>query len=124
MIKVPSRLLNLLEQDPQMDAGVRASLATFEPLLRKNQMPFFPEYTDHSDKHVEEVLVTADAIITDAAHERLKPRDAGILVLAILLHDLGMHISEDGFANLISADQEVTVRRLDHKKWQELWEEF
>ena len=87
-------------------------------------MPFFPEYTDHSDKHVEEVLVTADAIITDAAHERLKPRDAGILVLAILLHDLGMHISEDGFASLISADQEVTIKRLDNKKWHELWEEF
>lgn len=38
------------------NGSVPVSFGEFEPLLRSSGTPFFPEYTDHSDKHVREVL--------------------------------------------------------------------
>lgn len=103
-----------------------SSLAEFEPLLADNKLVFFPEYTDHGPDHVREVLIAADAIIRDEAWDWLTPEDAAALILAVLLHDCAMHLSEDGFFALRrSADWSQPARAdLDDRGWPALWTDY
>ncbi|MFC6658971.1 ATP-binding protein [Deinococcus multiflagellatus] len=90
--------------------------------MDNSQIPFFGEYTNHGVRHINEVLQTATSLITDEAWNKLTPEDAATLIVAILLHDLGMHITEEGFIGLLSSDQIMTD--YDKSTWQQLWIDF
>jgi hypothetical protein len=117
-IKIPKRLTHLLEYDNSLHAGVLETLGRCESLIAHSHLPFFPEYTDHGLAHFESTLATAAALIPDKASS-FSAGDACMLILATLLHDLGMHLTESGFSRLISAadfDPEAG--------WPRLWEEY
>lgn len=129
-MKVPARLEELLQRDQRLSGAVHQTLANFEPWLADNKVVFFPGYTDHGPDHVENVMRGAEALIRDAAWEFLTARDAGVLVLAILLHDCAMHLSPDGFLCIIDSSRpwnptahEFLTRQKD-PPWRSLWEEF
>ncbi len=125
MINVPSRMSEILVKAPGLQSCVDGSLATFEPFLKDNKLPFFPEYTDHGPDHLEGVLRTAAALIRDEAWDVLSPGDAATLILACLLHDLGMHLTEDGFVSLVMPGVNwCIVPELGDKTWSVLWEDF
>lgn len=120
--EIPSRLEEILEVDNTLSGFVKYSLGEFSPWLEQNNVKFFTEYTDHSLKHVEAVLKTADDLIREKCRGIISAGDVATLIMATLLHDCAMHLSEDGFATLIKSDH--IVPGFADKPWSKLWEDF
>lgn len=121
-IDIPEALANKLKANSALYGAVLQTLTEFEPWFANSGTPFFPEYTDHGPKHVAETIATASSLIRDDAWPIVTATDAGILVLAILLHDSAMHLSEDGFLSLIRF--EPVDRALEGwmaVPWPDLW---
>ena len=127
MIRLPARLKELLEQDRELQTAVNASLDEFEPWLEAGgkRPAFFPDYTDHSVQHVNEVLETAVSLVRDEAWEAFSPGDAAVLVLATLLHDSAMHLTREGFEALMHPETRWTpIADFNDKPWLQLWTDF
>jgi hypothetical protein len=124
-IQIPTRLNELLAKNRARHGAVSLTLSFFEPWLVDNKLPFFPESTDHGTTHISEVIKAAEALICDSAWEVLTSEDAATLILAILLHEIGMHLSEEGFVALIStSDKRQVDKRFSDKPWRALWNDF
>ena len=124
-MRLPEQLKQKLAKDAALSGAVDSSLAEFEPWIKSSGLPFFPEYTDHGPEHIENVLQTAYALMSNESREIITPSDAAVLVLAILLHDVAMHLSEDSFFYLIRHDQNhPVIDGFDDKPWCLLWEDF
>lgn len=122
---IPKQLEEKLEGDAALLGAVKSSIAEFEPLIKSSGLPFFPEYTDHGPEHIEHVLQTADALINNESRQIITPGDAATLVLAILLHDAAMHLSEESFLYLIQpGEKHQSVAGFDDKSWSFLWTDF
>jgi molecular chaperone HtpG len=124
-INIPLRLKEQLKKDDSLSGAVISSLAEFAPWIDQSRMPFFPEYTDHGIDHIEGVLVTASSLISDEVWENclMTSGDSAMLILSTLLHDSAMHLTEDGFVELVS-DNERKIIGFDDKPWQSLWQDF
>ena len=122
-IGIPDVLAEKLKEDSALYGATLQSLAEFEPLLTNSGTPFFPEYTDHGPKHVTEVLATASSLIRDEAWPAITASDAVVLTLAVLLHDSGMHLTEDGFLALRDSTNR-TVPGWTEPSWKTLWQDF
>jgi molecular chaperone HtpG len=124
-MNIPARIKGLLEKDSGLNGAVLSAIATFEPFIRTNKLAFFPEYTDHGLDHLEQVLATAEALITDRAFTHMTAADAAVLSLSVLLHDCAMHLTEESFASLIGGSyKQLKISQLDQKDWPALWEDF
>jgi hypothetical protein len=55
-MRIPEFLSRLIETDHQISAIVNGAISQFTPWVANSQMPLFPEYTDHSITHVEDVM--------------------------------------------------------------------
>ncbi|MBV9925577.1 MAG: ATP-binding protein [Acidobacteria bacterium] len=122
---IPERFEEKLTQDRSLRRSVDDAVAEFEPWLRESKLPFFPDYTNHGAEHVEGILITASSIIGDEAWDAVTPADAATLVLATLLHDCAMHLTEDGFQALVSgAKHTKRIQGFGDAPWPELWQEF
>ena len=66
-LQIPPRLAELLRRNQSLAAGVEGSFADFSEWINNSFLPFFPDYTDHSSSHIQEVLVTASSLIRDEA---------------------------------------------------------
>jgi len=86
-------------------------------------MVFFPEWTDHGVAHIQDVLTTATALISDEAWLEFTPADAAALIIAVICHDIAMYLSEDGFVELSRSNANCNVVPGD-RAWCELWEQF
>ena len=125
LIELPAVFDEVLKHSDKLHGAVSLSFAEFEPWLRLSGTPFFPEYTDHGPKHVQEVMATASAIIRDDAWSVITPSDVAALSLAILLHDSGMHLTEDGFISLVGPSSgRKMVEGLGDLPWKTLWADF
>jgi hypothetical protein len=120
--EIPPRLEAILEENDTLSGFVKSSLSEFGLWLGQNNVKFFTEYTDHGLKHVEAVLKTADDLIRDKCRGIISAGDVATLIIATLLHDCAMHLSEDGFATLIKSDH--VVPGFSDKPWSKLWEDF
>lgn len=100
-LKIPSKFKDVLDQNSALSGLVNTSINEFGEWLKQNSVKFFTEYTDHSIEHVENVLQTAHDLVRDECKAFITPHDVATLILATLLHDSAMHISEDGFVNLV-----------------------
>lgn len=125
-MKIPARFAAALAKDQGLNGLVLKALSLVEPWASDNKTVFFPEYTDHSLKHLEEVLLTAEGLILDEAWLHITPEDAAITILAIMLHDCALHLSEDGFYALISGRYQPDQGRYVQEEvpWALLWENF
>lgn len=122
-IKIPDVLAGVLDKNPQLYGAVLLSVAEFEPLVAHSKTPFFPEYTDHGPQHLTDVLNTASSLIRDEAWPFVTAADTAALVLAVLLHDTGMHLTEDGFVFLLSGAHRA-VPGWPEPGWPDLWRGF
>ena len=104
-------------------------------ILYDNKMPFFPAYTDHGINHVEKILQTQCSLIPEQLwnENQLSPQDISVIICATLLHDLAMHIREDGFVSLVenNTDHEPIMwfdkrqaNRIPDAPWDETWKNF
>lgn len=125
-MKLPARLETLLRQDNGLASVVLGALHVIEPWARDNKTVFFPEYTDHSLTHLNEVLASADSLISDSAWQYLTPEDAAVTVLSGLLHDSALHLTEDGFYALINGKYVPQASRYAKADtpWIALWTEY
>lgn len=124
MIELPELFERTLIKKTSLYADVRKTLDAFEPWLGQSGMPFFPGFTDHSPRHINDVLKTAAALISDASHPLLSSEDVAVLCIAVLLHDCGMHLTQDGFRALVTSNSPPLVSGLGDKPWNSLWLNF
>lgn len=122
---LPDVFLEKVKPDHQLTGLISTAISQFSGWLEMSSTPFFPEYTDHSLKHVEEVLGTSVDIASNEAIDILSGQDVTAFTLAVCLHDCAMHLTEDGFLSLVSKNSLwKPVEFFDSKSWQELWEDF
>jgi molecular chaperone HtpG len=133
-IRIPDRWRELLATSPHEAASLDVADVVTQ-ILTDNKTPFFPAYTDHGAVHVARVLDAAARLVPDTvwSADIMSGDDASVALLATLLHDLGMHLREDGFVHLVSARSEryplpwfrdrQGKRSPDHP-WSELWARF
>lgn len=124
MIKLPKLFDNILKSNPVLYAAISSSFVKFEPWLEQSGMPFFPGFTDHSPRHIKDVLETAASLVADESRDLLSPEDVAVLCASILLHDCGMHLTQDGFRALVSDEGAVVIPGLGDVPWPQLWKDF
>lgn len=124
VIKLPPLLEQKLTGYENLRAAVDGTVADFGSWLRDSKLPFFTDYTDHGSEHLNQVLSTAVGLMSDKAN-LFTGADAGVLIIATLLHDAAMHLSEAGFKELIKgrASNRI-IPEFDTHSWPDLWEEF
>jgi hypothetical protein len=118
----PPLLSQKLEADRRIRAAIDTSLNVVSDILQVSKLPFFPDYTDHGPRHLAAVLEIAEKLISTSGHVAFTPEDAGVLIFAVLLHDLALHISESGFKSLLNSTK--SKHRLVGRNWAESWNEF
>lgn len=120
-IKIPKRLEEKLERDDQASifnlASNTKNYFTLSPF-------FFPEYTIHGVDHIDTVMDFADKLIPEDTLEQLDSRAVAFLLAGIILHDIGMFITIDGFNELIGESSSHGFEDLDDRPWREAWEAF
>jgi molecular chaperone HtpG len=123
-LKIPHKFKDILDQNSALSGLVNTSMSEFSEWLKRNDVRFFTEYTDHSLEHIESTLETANDLIRDECKAFITPHDVATLVLATLLHDCAMHLSEDGFINLVREDETTIINGFEDKSWKLLWADF
>ncbi len=117
-IKIPKRLEEKMGED--LEAECKNVFRKFEKFAT-SEMYFFPEYTDHSYRHIQYVLETANNLIPNDTLNMLTKNDAFVLCLGILFHDLGMHIT---FKTLRAMYQLNLTDTILNKDFITLWKEY
>lgn len=121
---IPSKFKNILETDQALDSLVKSVITSFEPIL-KGELFFFEEYTDHGIDHIEMVLKAAEFLIHEESFGYIQPKEVAILILAVVLHDIGMHTEFSTFKAMIDGKyDEAKEDVLDKKTWQKLWQDY
>jgi molecular chaperone HtpG len=70
-------------------------------------------------------MTSASGIVLKESWPLVSPGDAAVLVLAILLHDCAMHLTEDGFVSLVdSVSSRSIIPNSDDEPWPVLWSDF
>ncbi|MGA3284178.1 MAG: ATP-binding protein [Verrucomicrobiota bacterium] len=124
-ITLPPFLEEKLSGNKNLRAAVDGTVADFDSWLKDSKLPFFTDYTDHGPEHLNQVLSTAVGLMTNEARELFTDADAAVLVIATLLHDSAMHLSEVGFKELIKGKaSHRLIADFDSQSWPELWDEF
>jgi hypothetical protein len=123
-LKIPPKFKDVLDLNSALSGLINTSIHEFGEWLKQNHVKFFTEYTDHSLEHVENVLETANNLIRDECRKFLTSQDIATLILATLLHDCAMHISEDGFINLVKEDEKTKIDGFGDRPWNLLWADF
>lgn len=124
-LKLPNRFQKTLESNQALYSIVLKTCSEFGEILTENKLFFFPEYTDHGINHVENVLNSSNNLIPKNTFNILTTEDIGYYILSTILHDIGMHITFDGFVFLLNGGfDNVINKELDNFTWKELWEEY
>ena len=120
---VPHMLTRKLEHTA-LHASVLKTLDNFA-WLPSRSLELFPDFTDHGPDHLRDVLGLATQLITNETYERLTPEDVATLVIAVLLHDLAMHITTSGFTELcLGRTLHCPIEPFDSESWPGLWSQF
>lgn len=125
-INIPNMMEKILKKDSSIHSFTLASVSNLKPWLDANTTVFFPEYTDHSFIHLNEVLATAESIITDESWDAITPEDVSAMIISVLLHDCAMHITEDGFYSLIRDTYSPIKSQYvsEEPKWSVMWSDY
>lgn len=124
MINIPSEFENILKKDIKSQTSVNQTILNIQPIIEENKLVFFPEYTNHGEKHINSVLILASKIIESKSYDLLEPSDVEAIICSILLHDLGMHLSYSGFLYLLESENYSLENVYKDKKWKILWENY
>lgn len=125
-LNIPHNFEERLKRDQKLAGTVYSTVSVFGEILQENKLPFFEEYTDHGIKHIEGVLYGSERLIKqETLNHVLTNTDIGNYILAVILHDLGMHLNFEGFQRLLAGDYDDTrVSQFDTMTWKEAWNDF
>ena len=122
---MPKKLKAILDKKETLSIQVRGIVRPFSEILKANELYFFPEYTDHGIKHIENTLQYAENLIAEDTFNCLTPEEVGVLLLSVVLHDIGMHTNAAMFKNMIEGKYDDLVGLFPNgRTWKELWESF
>lgn len=123
---IPDRFSEKLAQNSKLKSAVEMSISNFQSWINDNKLVFFPEYTDHGMNHLQEVLDSAQGLISESSWDAISAEDIAAIVLSILLHDCALHLSEDGFYELINDEYPKISSRYvdDQESWRIIWNKF
>jgi molecular chaperone HtpG len=107
-LPIPPRLNEILETDHRVSTSAKRSMSRYLEWLRQSTMPFFPGYTDHGPDHISAMIQTAEQIIATESFELLTATDIAMLILAVLLHDVALHLTKDGFLRLVKDETNLS----------------
>ena len=126
MLSIPTRLKNLIDGiSDEITAAVGNVVSTVAPILKRNETPFFPDYTDHGIEHIESVLRTCEIIMSEEAWQVFTREDAAALVLAVITHDIGMMIDFESFQNIVTPSNNSSEMLVeDDIPWNKLWRDY
>lgn len=127
-MNIPLPFNNIIEKNQKLNGIVNYTLSQYDTILRENNLYFFEEYTDHGIKHIESVLNSTISIIPTETFDNILKNDStsiSVYTLASILHDIGMHITPEGFYSLISGEfDDLRIKEIDQKTWKELWNDY
>ena len=122
-IRIPSKLRALINEEHRII--IEKSLIPFSHLLQDNNLFFFPEYTDHGINHIEAVLRSIENLISDDTFDKLSSLDICAIIVATVLHDIGLHASPELFRNMLAGKYDYIPNNLfKEKRWADLWDEY
>lgn len=120
MINLPGRLKNRL--DNVWSSNVNIVIKKIEDLYITTPY-FFEEYTNHGIKHINTILDILDKLVSDSSLENITEKELGIGIISLILHDVGMFVSYNGFKQLL--EDECFYADLEKKKnFKEIWQEY
>lgn len=122
MINIPSRLKKKLEEDKVWYPNINIVIKNVEDLYITTPY-FFQEYTNHGIIHINNILDILDKLISDNTLENITEKELGITIISLILHDIGMYISYNGFEKLL--EDEFAYADLEKiKSIKENWQEY
>lgn len=125
IINLPSKLYEKLSFNQPLYIETYKVISEFSEILKENNLFFFPEYTDHGIKHVEDTLFCIEEIIPEDSFDLIKPLDVSILLLSVVIHDIGMHTQFETFIKMLEGYYDKSLNcELDKKEWKEIWDEY
>lgn len=124
MINIPERFLDILKRNISCETSVNKTIMNVRPIFEDNKLVFFPEYTNHGERHINSVLLIASKIIDNSTYNLLNPFDIEVLINSIIFHDLGMHISYAGFIYIIENGEFSENNIYGDSNWSILWGEY
>ncbi|QUL54982.1 ATP-binding protein [Paenibacillus tritici] len=125
VLNIPDEFTAIIKKNNQLHVIVNSTVSDFTEIIYHSQFEFFPEYTEHKMDHINKVLETSLFLSKDSALNLLTPEDICSLILSILLHDIGMHLTYEGFQSIINGSYaENRIKELDSKSWPELWHSY
>lgn len=122
MLNIPGKFLEILNKNRNLQGIVLKTEHDLSIIIEKSEFEFFPDYTDHRIDHLNRVLETCEFIIDEETYSHISAEDVTVLILSVLLHDIGMHLTHEGLVSILKSDTKISS--FDNKSWSELWEEF
>lgn len=129
MIELPRKWESKLKKNTHYYSLVMNGISEFSAFL-DDDLFFFPEYNNHGILHLKNTFYFAERFIHKNAYDSscdekgLCYKNITVLVLSTLLHDLGMHITFEGFRCLLKSKKYSEANRFRKKSWSKLWEDF
>lgn len=112
LLNISRKLNEKIQESKFWDAEINSFLDRYEGFYN-SQMDFFPEYTDHSIYHINNVLYYAEKLIPEDTYENMTADEMAILIFAILLHDIAMHTTK-----------QMWIQLFKRSTWRTKWELF
>lgn len=122
VIKVPNRLIQKLSENKQWHANVMNIIENVNDIYSRTP-DFFPEYTEHGYKHVNNILNISDCLISDITLKHISARTLGVYLIAAILHDIGMYTTYDTFNSIITNDN-TKIDLLDDIFFKSSWKQY
>lgn len=116
LINIPQKLNEKVQESGFWNAEIRFFIDRYEGLYN-SQMDFFPEYTDHSIQHINNVLKYAERLIPENTYKDMAADEIAVLIFAILLHDIAMHTTKQMWIQLFR-------REIWKTKWEMYYNEI
>lgn len=123
-LNLPLRFQNKLYEDSKWQVYVNQAYSNVADYFYCSPK-FFPEYTNHGVLHINRVIELCDRLVPENSLSNMKPRELGILIIAVIMHDIGMFIEEDGMRKILYGNRSTYMTDfLDNSSWKEEWTKY
>lgn len=123
-INIPQRLHEKIKNDPISHANTLMVINNTEGLFI-DRPEFFPDYTIHGKEHINTVLEYVNHLIPEETLSQLNAKNVGILISAVVLHDLGMFLSKTSVKKLLLGERQTyKTELLDKADWKTEWKAY
>lgn len=127
-IILPERFVRILSvpENAALNSYVSNVSSVVDQWLQSSQIIFFPDYTDHSARHIQEVIHSASELISEDSWEAITADDIASLIISIIIHDAGMHLNSTSFLSVINGFYDGIESNYfkDDPSWSTLWLKF